>query len=223
MARDAWTIGPGESIPLREAERGDSPFLVYRDADARLTIHLLESEPGRVVIGRGNECDVVIAWDDRVSRAHAALERVGGEWLVEDDGLSRNGTYLNGKRVSTRRRLEERDVIQVGHTRLLFRVPAAHRGDVTQGASKIEELQLSASQRRVLAALCRPCLNGEGVAAPATNEEIAAALYLTVEAVKAHLREMYRRFGIEHLPQNQKRRRLVELAIEHGLARDPGS
>jgi hypothetical protein len=195
---------------------------MYRDENDQLVLRPLQGD--RVVIGRGSECDVVIDWDDRVSRAHATIERVGGEWLVEDDGLSRNGTYLNGTRVTTRRRLADWDVIQAGHTRLLYRVPTAQLGEATQGPSQGGIMApLSPSQRRVLVALCRPCLNGGGVVAPATNEQIAAELYLSVEAVKAHLREMYRRFGIEHLPQNQKRRRLVELAIEQGLARNPGS
>ena len=222
MGGDGWNLRPGESIPLREAEGGDWPFLMYEDRAKKLVIHPLRE--GRVVIGRGSECDVVIDWDDRVSRAHATLERVGGEWLLEDDGLSRNGTFVNGDRVSARRRLSDWDVIQAGHTRLRYRVPTAQVGEATQGpAAEDAPAQPSPSQRRVLAALCRPCLNGGGVVAPATNEQIADELCLSVEAVKAHLREMYRRFGIEDLPQNQKRRRLVELAMQQGLARDAGA
>ena len=37
------------------------------------------------------------------------------------------------------------------------------------------------------------------------------------DAVKVHLRALYRRLGIERLPQNEKRARLAELAIHRVL------
>ena len=36
---------------------------------------------------------------------HAALERVGDAWALIDDGLSHNGTWVNGERLIGRRRL----------------------------------------------------------------------------------------------------------------------
>jgi pSer/pThr/pTyr-binding forkhead associated (FHA) protein len=42
---------------------------------------------------------VVIEGDLLVSRLHAKLERIGGAWTIVDDGLSRNGTFVNGQRV----------------------------------------------------------------------------------------------------------------------------
>ena len=81
---------------------------------------------------------------------------------------------------------------------------------------------LTDTQHRILAALSRPVSGGDHYATPATNQEIAEEVYLSVDAVKAHLRTLYGKFGIEDLPQNQKRARLVELAIEGGyLARPP--
>jgi hypothetical protein len=38
-----------------------------------------------------------------------------------------------------------------------------------------------------------------------------------VDAVKTHLRILFHKFGVEHLPQNQKRARLAEMALEFGL------
>ena len=54
---------------------------------------------------------------------HAELERVGESWAVADDGLSRNGSYVNGKRVRGRQRLEEGDELRLGGTRMVFRSP----------------------------------------------------------------------------------------------------
>ncbi|MGZ4271301.1 MAG: FHA domain-containing protein, partial [Solirubrobacteraceae bacterium] len=45
----------------------------------------------------------------------------------------------------------------------------------------------------------------------------ASELFLSVDAVKSHLRALFARFGIEHLPQNQKRSRLVAEALQSGV------
>jgi hypothetical protein len=78
------------------------------------------------------------------------------------------------------------------------------------------EPRLTETQRRILTALCRPCVEGNRYATPATNQEISREVYLSVDAVKAHLRALFRKFGVEELPHNQKRARLVELVLEGG-------
>lgn len=40
---------------------------------------------------------------------------------------------------------------------------------------------------------------------------------LSLDAVKTHLRTLFRKLAIEHLPQNQKRARLAEMAVQYGL------
>jgi hypothetical protein len=78
-------------------------------------------------------------------------------------------------------------------------------------------LRLTDTQRAILVALCRPRAGGNRYATPATNQEIAGEVFLSVDAVKAHLRALYRKFGVEPLPHNQKRARLVELVMEGEL------
>jgi hypothetical protein len=78
------------------------------------------------------------------------------------------------------------------------------------------DVRLTDTQLGILVALCRPIAAGNHFATPATNQEIADEVFLSVDAVKGHLRALYRKFGIEDLPHNQKRARLVELAIEGG-------
>ena len=87
-------------------------------------------------------------------------------------------------------------------------------------AGSVRDLRLTDTQRQILAALCRPCIGENRYATPATNQAIAAEVYLSVDAVKAHLRALYRKFGVEPLPHNQKRARLVELVLEGGLLSD---
>jgi hypothetical protein len=72
---------------------------------------------------------------------------------------------------------------------------------------------LTETQERILAALCRPLQEHGAFATPATNQEIADEVFLSVDAVKGHLRALYAKFGIESLPQNQKRARLAEIAL----------
>ena len=197
------------------AEREGDPFLAYRDEAGELVLRPL-SEADTVTVGRGEGADVRIGWDAQVSQLHAELRPLGGEWLVVDDGLSRNGTFVEGERVAGRRRLRDRDLLRVGSTLVLFRQPGAEetRGETAMAAEGAPEL--TATQRKVLVALCRPLGEGSGIATPATNKAIADELFLSVEAVKAHLRGLFERFDVGDLPQNQKRVALAERAFRTG-------
>jgi pSer/pThr/pTyr-binding forkhead associated (FHA) protein len=202
------------------AEREGKPFLLLRDATQTQHIVRLPVDGDRLTIGRGEGVHLALDWDERVSRVHAELERVGETWAVADDGLSRNGTFVNGKRLRGRQRLEEGDELRLGGTRMVFRAP---EGDVGGAATtKISQsvvafTAVSEAQQRVLIALCRPFADGDPWARPATNKQIAEELFLTVAAVKTHLRALFGRFGIEDLGQNEKRLRLAELAFQAGL------
>jgi DNA-binding CsgD family transcriptional regulator len=198
------------------AERAGAPFLVLRDGDGRQRLLRLDGE--RLSVGRGEGNDVPLPWDTEVSRLHAELECIAGEWTVVDDGLSRNGTFVNGVRISGRARLRDGDTVRVGRTALGYRRPddeETRERTVVAGAP-VALADLPPTQRRVLVALARPYKHGE-FATPATNQDIADALHLSVDAVKAHLRSLFQRFGIEHLPQNQKRSRLVAEAFQRGM------
>ncbi|HEY2636160.1 MAG TPA: FHA domain-containing protein [Solirubrobacteraceae bacterium] len=208
---------PAELKAVIETERAGAPFVVYRDGDGAQQILVLGPARERVNVGRSLANDICLDWDTEVSRLHAELERVGDDWTVGDDGLSRNGTHLNGERLAGRRRLRDGDVIRFGQTVATFRQPAAITVTETEVAADIpDRASLSPAQRRVLIALCRPFKDASGYVAPATNQQIADELFLSVEAVKTHLRTLFAKFGIEDLPQNQKRIRLVELALRSG-------
>lgn len=58
--------------------------------------------------------------DRFLSRVHARISRVLGKWMLED-ATSKNGTFVNGQRVS-RVELVDRDVVEAGHTFMVFRV-----------------------------------------------------------------------------------------------------
>jgi FHA domain len=68
-----------------------------------------------VAVGRGGQNEVPLDGDEFASAEHARFEsRRDGVW-VEDIG-STNGTFVNGARVTTPRRLSKGDVIRVGQT-----------------------------------------------------------------------------------------------------------
>jgi len=197
------------------------PYLCHWDATAEQRRWALPADGGVVTLGRSSATDVCIGWDSKVSRVHATMERIGGQWTVEDDGLSRNGTFVNGTRLSSRVRLRDRDKIMLGGTVLTFCSPPQTASQQTVvGDAVPTRSRLTEPQRSVLLALCRPYKGGRPYAIPATNQQIAAELFLSLDAVKTHLRTLFHKFGIEDLPQNQKRARLVEMALQFGVIAD---
>lgn len=211
----AHRFSPQDLKRRNELERNGDAFLECPGIEGAPALFALPAE-GTVTIGRYAKADVTIGGDEKVSRVHAQLERVGDGWVIADDGLSRNGTWLKGVRIAGRRRLQDGDAIGIGESVIVYRDPA-EPADRTAAASEDTQLMpVTDAQRRVLVALCRPFADGSEFAVPATNKDVAAEVFLSVEAVKAHLRALFERFGISDLPQNQKRLKLVENALRSG-------
>jgi pSer/pThr/pTyr-binding forkhead associated (FHA) protein len=140
---------------------------------------------------------------------------MGADWVLCDDGLSHNGTFVNGERLNGRRRLRDGDIVAVGTTRITFSAPPA--SSATAGSTRVAresppDVRLTATQRRLLAALCRPLLAG-GYAAPASNRQIADELVISLDTVKGTLSGLFELFGLAELPQNQKRAALAAQAL----------
>jgi DNA-binding CsgD family transcriptional regulator len=109
-------------------------------------------------------------------------------------------------------------MVRVGRTVVLFRNPIGAGAESTALSSDARTAaDVSPGQKRVLVALCRPFKEGAAFATPATNQQIADELTLSVDAVKTHMRALFEKFGVEALPQNQKRVALVERALQSGL------
>ena len=216
---DPHASTPAELKARLAAERRGVPFLLYRDAEGHQMITALDPDAVRITIGRRPDNDVALVWDQEISRVHAQLEPVGSDWVLVDDGLSRNGSYVNGQRISGRRRLRDADRLCFGETPVLFRAPESESSLSTAAVGLAKgQITLTETQRRVLVALCRP-LQDSAYAAPASNRDIADEVHLSVDAVKAHLRVIFERLGLDDAPQVQKRARLAALALVNGLVR----
>jgi pSer/pThr/pTyr-binding forkhead associated (FHA) protein len=197
-------------------DRSGRPYLIHRDASGvqRLT-ELPANRPLR--IGRSADADVPLTGDAEVSRLHAEIELAAGEWVVADDGLSSNGSFVNGERVASRRRLRDADVLRLGETVIVFRNPSepAEDNETAHAGAGATPADLTQAQRRVLEVLCEPVRRG-GSTVPASNQEIADALHISIGSVKAHLRALFEKFSVEDLPHTRKRIRLAELALIAG-------
>lgn len=191
-----------------EAERRGEPFLLYSDGSDRQQLFSFAPGVASASVGRSGSSDLVLDWDEQVSRLHARFERAQEDWTVVDDGLSSNGTFVNDERLSGRRRLADGDTVRVGSITMIFRSPPG------EGPA---EADLSTTQLRVLVALCRPFKEGGAFAKPATNQEIADELFLSVGAVQTHLTVLFVKFGLEQTSPSQKRVRLVERGFYSGL------
>jgi pSer/pThr/pTyr-binding forkhead associated (FHA) protein len=137
---------------------------------------------------------------------------------VTDDGLSQNGTWVNGIRISGRRRLADGDLITVGKTVLTVRGGSQSGPGPTMVPGELGAAPaFSEQQQRVLRALCAPLLgDGEGVA-PASDEEVARETGIPLQQVESELELLAQLFGFEVLPLADRRAELALLALRSGL------
>ena len=203
----------------RAAERIGDPFLVYRDDEGRQHIFSLAERSQSITLGRREEADISVPWDPEMSRVHAELALRAGEWTVSDDGLSQNGTWVNGLRLSGRRRLADGDLLRVGRTIFAFCAPSTEGGvgpTLVPGELSATP-RFSEQQQRVLRALCRPLFSdGEGIN-PLTDEEVAEVTGVPLEAVVSELDHLARAMGLEDMPHSDQRAEVALLAVRSGL------
>lgn len=110
-------------------------------------------EPGRTVVGRHPSCGVMLDAVS-VSRQHAAIEIVGDEAWIEDLG-SRNGTAVDGRKISARQPLLDGQHLRIGDQRLRFSTTAAPTMEhlLGSGSFVIGDLEEEAADSVILAAV----------------------------------------------------------------------
>jgi predicted component of type VI protein secretion system len=212
------TATPAAGIKLLiEHERLGLPLLHHTRADGHLELFALEAADERLTIGRADHNDVVVDDDPSVSRTHLELVRLGDGWMAQDEGLSRNGTLVDGERLTGRRRLHDGCRLTLGETVFEYRAPVVSPGaaPTVTAAGRAAAPSITGAQRAVLVEFARPML--AGAASPAGNAEIAAALVVSPETVKSHLKDLYARFGLEHVAPAAKRAELAQRAIGLGV------
>jgi len=106
--------------PLAELEMEDGSRVPLRD---------------NCVVGRSDACDLCLP-NPRVSRRHALIRKENNRdlWLIDAD--SRNGTYLNRRRVTEPVLLRHMDRLQIGPFSLVFHQPGGPPRDADEGGSR---------------------------------------------------------------------------------------
>jgi pSer/pThr/pTyr-binding forkhead associated (FHA) protein len=182
---------------------------VWRPAGA----DLVQMESDRITVGRSVGNDIVLPDDTQVSRVHAVLERLAGAWSVRDVS-SRNGTFLNGTRVSGEAWIGHGDEIRVGRTRIVLRSDRT-ADDPGMTEAQAAPPQLTPRERDVLIALFKPMTGAEMFTEPASTRQIAQALWVSEAAVKQHLLRLYDKFGVGG-DGERRRTRLANEALRRG-------
>lgn len=172
----------------------------------------------RVTLGKAPTNTVSLEHDETVSRLHAVLESLGFSWSIRDLG-SRNGTYLNGERISAERVLRSGDEVRLGKSRLIF-WDVRDSGDGRLDEETVTAQPVDAPPRLtrreldVLIVLCRPLVSEDPFPEPASVRRMAAELFVTEAAVKQHLQNLYDKFAIP--TEGDRRVRLANEALRRG-------
>ena len=98
-------------------EASAPPFVRVQEGPEAGTVINFGEPPARMLVGRGDECDLRLT-DVDTSRAHIELVR-DADGVTARDLASKNGLDVNGRRVRERR-LKHGDLLQIGVTRLLY-------------------------------------------------------------------------------------------------------
>ena len=137
----------------------------------------------RVTVGKASTNVVALEHDPTVSRLHAILENHGSAWSIRDVG-SRNGTFVNGDKLTAERVLRSGDEVRVGKSRVVY-LEARQSGEAVEEATIVPEAaqlppRLTRREVDVLMALCRPLVSDDPFPEPASVRRMAGELYLSL-------------------------------------------
>jgi len=142
-----------------------------------------EDQPERVIelqdcltIGRSSGNHLVVA-HQRASRKHAEIRRVShGVYKVFDVG-SRNGTWVNGQRISGSRELQDGDQIVVGGTTLRFISAVKVHGELTDRTQSTRTMPtMMALRHETVLVLVSDIRNYTGMSEKLPREELQTLL-----------------------------------------------
>lgn len=154
-------------------------------------------------IGKGPRNDLVIA-DPSVSTAHAVLRRDADAYTIADLG-SRNGTFVDGERVTSPRRLIHGDVIGMGLSKLTFRL-----ADHSETASiELDELAPKPTVRAG-----PPPLTEEALAEAVVNSGLVSRSDLDRVRANGKGRRLCRALVEDHLVSEESLRDLMSRTFE---------
>ncbi len=94
-----------------------APEIVISSSDG--SSRTLKLDKDRITLGRSGDNDLAYPEDHGLSRRHLVIMKSGREWLVQDQE-SKNGTLVNGIRISSPTSIEPGDRVSAGHLVITF-------------------------------------------------------------------------------------------------------
>ena len=79
------------------------------------------------LIGRREDCDVVLPYDSQISRQHARLFQKDNQWCLQDLG-SRNGTYVGKQKIEGVASIVLGQMFRIGRTWLRLQDSGGYKG-----------------------------------------------------------------------------------------------
>ena len=180
-------------------------------------VRVVDLTQERTLIGRAEHCDVCLD-DTTVSGDHLEIAR-HGQALVATDLGSRNGTLLNGQRLTRSVRLADGDTLALGGCRMRveLRAPAGTR---ETDLADVSGVVLTDEELAVVAALVAPFRRPGALAArPATRAEIADATHLAERTVTRRLESLAAKLRLVPHQPRERGQLLAQRILELGLDR----
>jgi hypothetical protein len=167
---------------LENEVRGEGrPYVRYRDGVLFRAFSLSPSD-SPVDIGRIDACPVRIF--------------AGGWWSIED-AESHNGTFMGHRRLPGETILTDGACFKVGATLLSVHLPESGADQSTPEApAETGLLDPSPIQRKILAALARPWLEGHAFPAAPSDSEMAHTFDCEVTSIADAVTELYEQAGL---------------------------
>lgn len=171
---DPAGLGAGH---LSHAAKAPGLVLIFSVDSPRCDV--LPLQGGQIEIGRG-EGEGVLAADSQISRLHARVRFDGRDWEVEDLG-SRNGTSVDGERVTGRRSGADLKMVRVGASVFLVQADVE---PFRAGVSRVDETLVGPTLARAWKAITRVARHG-------------ATLHITGDSGtgKEHAAKAFHQFG----------------------------
>ena len=140
---------------------------------------------------------------------------------TEEELAAREAAEQRGERFLVYRDADGRQVIHTlaeGRTTIAYCDPVPIGSGPTLVPGELSATpRFSEQQQRILRALCRPLFDdGEGIN-PATDEQVAAATGIALDAVVSELDHLGRALGLEDMPVADQRAEIALLAMRSGL------
>ncbi len=165
-----------DDVTSMATEAAAPPAIVLVATEHAIVHHVVPVGARPVPLGRVGAVTSGLELDDeRVSRQHAEVTRRGRGWIVRDLG-SRNGTFVDGERITDEVAVTGDRVVRVGHSVLLL---LEHGGEQRDRAPDDGDAVIGPELARIYGDIRRhgaaPTLLVHG--ASGTGKELAARLY----------------------------------------------